>query len=104
MLANAPLAAATPTSLYTCGAPTRTVGELSLCNTGAADTLVRVAIVQGTGQPGAANWIEYDRVIGASAKAGNGPLTRSIALKPNQALWVYALAAGVAAVLSGIEE
>lgn len=104
MLANASLAAATLTSLYTCGASTRTVAELSLCNTGAADTPVRVAIVQGTGNPAAANWIEYDRVVGASAKAGNGPLTRSITLKPNQALWVYALYAGVTAVLSGIEE
>ena len=104
MLANASLAAATLTSLYTCAAATRTVGELSLCNTGIADTSVRVAIVQGAGNPGAANWIEYDRVVGASAKAGNGPLTRSITLKPNQALWVYALAAGVTAVLAGIEE
>jgi hypothetical protein len=91
---------------------TRALYEVGLCNGAAADVKVGLCITKDGTQPPASDTTpasancgvyEFQRVIGAAGVKGNGPLTRSVTLRPGQAIWVQASAAGVSATIGGME-
>ena len=91
--------ATTNTTLYTVPAGTSAVCILSICNTNATTTKIRVAI-SATDTPTIDEYIEYDIALIA-----NGVLERSsIAMGENEKLVVYSNTANVAFRLYGIEE
>lgn len=103
-LGSSALPAETLTSVYTCPAGTRAVLTLNLCNTASAQAKVRVALTDGT-PPTAADWIEYDTPIPAAGSVGGSVVQLTgLALGAGQKVDVEASAAGVAAVVFGIEQ
>lgn len=92
------LSATTNVTLYTVPANRRAVFTVSLCNRTAADILVRIALQSGTLTD--ADYLEFDATL-----PPNGVLERSgLILTGAQYVMVRASAAGVSAVVFGIEE
>jgi hypothetical protein len=91
---------------------TRYLFEVGFCNAAAADVKVGLCITKdgavppaGDTTPASANCgvYEFQRVLGAAGVKGNGPLTRSVTLRPGQAIYVQASAVGVSATIGGME-
>ena len=92
------VSATTNTTIYTCGATSFSVVNVSLCNRTAAAVTVRIAVAANA-TPTAAEYIEY----GASIPA-NGVLERSgIVMSPTNQLVVYASTTGISAMAFGVE-
>lgn len=105
LLASANLAANAVTALYVVPANRRAVFSLNLCNRAAGAAVgVRIALTTGAA-PTDADWVEYDTPIPAAGGSAGSVLERTgFALAAGQAVYVRASAAGVSAVVFGIEE
>jgi hypothetical protein len=98
LLGQAAPSAATYTTVYTVPATTFTVLALSICNRSSSTVALRVALAAST-TPTAAEFIEYDAVVGA-----NGVLERTgIMMDAGKRLVVYASNANTSVSVFGIE-
>lgn len=95
--ASAP-SATTNTTVYTCPADTFSVVTVSVCNRGATDTAVRLAL-SSADSPTTAEYIEYDTVL-----VGNGTLERTgIAMDAGKRIVAYIGNSNASVVVYGIE-
>lgn len=98
-LAALNLPAAQNAALYTVPAASRAVLTVSLCNRGAANAKVRLALTEGAA-PVDDDWIEFDAILPAA-----GVLERTgLALSAGQKVFARSDVAGVTAVAFGVVE
>lgn len=77
---------------------------MNLCNRAAAPAKLRVALTDGAA-PVDADWIEYDTLVQAAGAPGGSVLQLTdLALGGGQKIYARASAAGVSAVVLGIQE
>lgn len=93
------LAATTNTTVYTVPASTLAAFSINVCNRGAVDARVRLALAD-SGTPGSAEYLEYDALLPA-----NGVLERSgLTLQADKRVVAYSSVANVSVLVVGIEE
>ena len=98
-LGAADLAANAVTLLYTVPANTVATASVRLCNRGAAQVKLRVAVGSGAA-PAATDYLEYDAIVPA-----NGILEDTgIAMSAGEKLWVRSDTVNVSARAHGFEE
>jgi len=89
---------ASNTTIYVVPADTFTVATVSMCNRGAADVTVRLAVA-ASGTPTTADYLEYDATL-----VPGGVLERTgIVLNAGKYIVAYASASTVSVVAYGIE-
>lgn len=97
-LGKADLAANTDVTLFTVASESVATVNINVCNRGAVNALVRIAIREGA--LGAADYIEYDAIV-----PPNGVIERTgIVMSAGEAVVCRAGAAGVSARVHGFEE
>ena len=98
ILGKAKPAAVTGAVLFTVGATKQAMGELAICNQGAATT-VRIAFLStGVSTPAVADYVFYDVKIGVGTT-----ITKSFCLAVGESVWVYSTSGGVSFVATGLE-
>lgn len=99
ILGQADLSAATNTVVYTVPASTVSTVNISICNRGVSDALVRVAVA-ATGSPAPSEYIEYEAVV-----AQGVPLERTaVVLQAAKNVVVYSDVASISVSVWGFEE